>query len=315
MKLENQPSMHEKRNQINQSNRMLVFSRKLNKVAISTNSYLKKIFSKQKKKSYLLKPMKYGIFSGGKRFRSAIVVNTGKIYGIDYKTLISIGSAIECIHSYSLIHDDLPSMDNDELRRGKQSVHKKFNEFTAILAGNSLLTLAFEILSDKNLKLSQKYKNQLIQTLSMCSGHSGLAGGQYSDLTFENKKILKNNIINMQKKKTGELFGFCCESIAIIRGENFAKRNKLKNIGINIGLLFQTVDDLIDYKGDSKIVGKPTKRDKKKGKATLVNLLGYEETINFAKNLKKKLDFQIKKLGKKSDDLLDSVEFILERKF
>jgi len=294
---------------------MSVFSSKLNTIANSTNSYLKSFFSKQKKNSYLLKPMKYGIFSGGKRFRSAIVVNTGRIYDIDYKKLIIIGSAIECIHSYSLIHDDLPSMDNDELRRGKLSVHKKFNEFTAILAGNSLLILAFEILSGRELNLSQYYKNQLIRTLSMCSGHSGLAGGQYSDLTFENKSILKKNIINMQKKKTGELFGFCCESAAIIKGVNSIKRKKLKEIGINIGLLFQIVDDLIDYKGDSVIVGKPTRSDEKRGKATLVNLLGYEATINFAKNLKKKIDQKIKKYGTQANDLLDSVEFILERKF
>ena len=294
---------------------MSIFSDKLNTIASNTNSYLKSFFLKQKSNSYLLQPMKYGVFSGGKRFRSTIVVNTGRIFNIDYKKLIIIGSAIECIHSYSLIHDDLPSMDNDELRRGKLTVHKKFNEFTAILAGNSLLTLAFEILSGNNLQLSQNYKNELIKTLSMCAGHSGLAGGQYSDLTFENKSILKKNIINMQKKKTGELFGFCCESIAIIKGVNSIKRKKLKEIGINIGLLFQIVDDLIDYKGDSMIVGKPTRSDEKKGKATLVNLLGYEETINFAKNLKKKIDQQIKKYGTKANDLLDSVEFILKRKF
>jgi len=119
----------------------------------------------------------------------------------------------------------------------------------------------------------------------------------------------------MQKKKTGELFGFCCESIAIIKGANLIKRKKLKEIGINIGLLFQVVDDLIDYKGDSAIVGKPTRSDEKRGKATLVNLLGYEETINFAKNLKKKIDQKIKKYGTKANDLLDSVQFILERKF
>ena len=175
------------------------FSKKLNVIANSTNSYLKTSFLHQKSSSFLLRPMKYGIFSGGKRFRSAIVVNTGKIYGVDYKKLIIVGSAIECIHSYSLIHDDLPAMDNDDFRRGKLSVHKKFNEFTAILAGNSLLTLSFEILSGKDLKLSQNYKNDLIKTLSMCAGHSGLAGGQYSDLTFENKNISKKNIINMQK--------------------------------------------------------------------------------------------------------------------
>jgi len=292
-----------------------IFSKKLNTIASNTNSYLKSFFLKQKSNSYLLQPMKYGVFSGGKRFRSAIVVNTGRIFNIDYKKLIIIGSAIECIHSYSLIHDDLPSMDNDELRRGKLSVHKKFNEFTAILAGNSLLTLAFEILSGNNLQLSQNYKNELIKTLSMCAGHSGLAGGQYSDLTFENKSILEKNIINMQKKKTGELFGFCCESIAIVKGENSKERNKLKEIGIIIGLLFQIVDDLIDHKEDSVVIGKTTRSDAKRGKATLINLLGYEETVNFAKNLKKEIDEQIKKYGIKADDLLDSVKFIIERKF
>ena len=294
---------------------MSIFSKKLNTIANDTNSYLKKFFSKQKSNSKLLLPMKYGVFSGGKRFRSAIVVNTGKIYNRNYKKLIIIGSAIECMHSYSLIHDDLPSMDNDEFRRGKLSVHKKFNEFTAILAGNSLLTLAFEILSEKDLKLTSNYKNDLIKTLSQCSGHSGLAGGQYFDLTFENKNILKKNIIDMQKKKTGELFGFCCESVAIIKGMDYQKRKKLKELGINIGLLFQIIDDLIDYKGDSLTAGKPTNRDKKKGKATLINLLGYEETLYFSKNLKKKIDFEIKKYGHKADGLLDSVEFILKRKF
>ena len=294
---------------------MSTFHSRLNIIAKNTNSYLKNYFSRQETNSYLLQPIKYGVFSGGKRFRSAIVVNAGKIFNIDYKKLIIIGSAIECIHSYSLIHDDLPSMDDDEMRRGKLSVHKKFNEFTAILAGNSLLTLAFEILSGKDLKLDSNYKSELIKTLSVSAGHSGLAGGQYFDLTFENKNISQKDIINMQKKKTGELFGFCCESVAIIKGLDTKKRKKLKEIGINIGLLFQLVDDLIDYKGDSKIVGKPTKSDEKKGKATLLNLLGYEGTVNFANNLKKRIDLQIKVYGRKANDLLDSVEFILERKF
>ena len=294
---------------------MSTFHSRLNIIAKNTNSYLKNYFARQETNSYLLQPIKYGVFSGGKRFRSAIVVNAGKIFNIDYKKLIIIGSAIECIHSYSLMHDDLPSMDDDDMRRGKLSVHKKFNEFTAILAGNSLLTLAFEILSGKDLKLDSKYKSELIKTLSVSAGHSGLAGGQYFDLTFENKNISQKDIINMQKKKTGELFGFCCESVAIIKGLDTKKRKKLKEIGINIGLLFQLVDDLIDYKGDSKIVGKPTKSDEKKGKATLLNLLGYEGTVNFANNLKKRIDLQIKVYGRKANDLLDSVEFILERKF
>ena len=166
-------------------------SQKMSNIAKDTNSYLKKIFLKKNKYSYLIKPMKYGVFSGGKRFRSTVIVNTGKIFNIDYKKLIIIGAAIECVHSYSLIHDDLPAMDNDDLRRGKLATHKKFNEFTAILAGNSLLTLAFEILSSKNLKLSSKIKNELISTLSVYAGSSALAGGQYYDITFENKKISK----------------------------------------------------------------------------------------------------------------------------
>ena len=251
------------------------FSLKLNSIAKDTDQYLKKVFLKQTSHSNLIKPMKYAVFSGGKRFRSAIVVNTGKIFGIDYKKLIIIGSAVECIHSYSLIHDDLPSMDDDDFRRGKPSTHKKFNEFTAILAGNSLLTLAFEILCSDDLKLSKKIKTDLMKTLSSCYGHLGLAGGQYSDLTFENKKISEKKIIDMQKKKTGKLFGFCCESVGIIKGANNKERNLLKEVGLQIGLLFQIVDDLIDVKGSELIVGKPTKSDKKKGKATLVNLMGY----------------------------------------
>ena len=291
------------------------FSNKLSGIANDTNNYLKKFFLKSNKYSYLVKPMRYGIFSGGKRFRSAIIVNTGKIFNIDYKKLITIGAAIECVHSYSIIHDDLPAMDNDDLRRGKLAAHKRFNEFTAILAGNSLLTLAFEILSSKNLKLSSKVKNELITSLANYSGFSGLAGGQYFDLTFENKKISKKRIIDIQNKKTGKLFAFCCECSGIIRQQNFSKRKMLKNIGLDIGLLFQIADDLIDFKGDSKIVGKPTKRDKNKGKPTLVNLLGYKETLNFANNLKNKINNKIKNYGIKSYDLIQSVEFILNRKF
>ena len=143
------------------------FYKKLNITAKNTDAYLKNFFlNKNKNNSYLIKPMKYGVFSGGKRFRSNILINTGKIFGADYKKLIIVGAAIECIHAYSLMHDDLPAMDNDDLRRGKLSVHKKFNEFTAILSGNSLLTLAFEILSSTNLKLNQKNKNELIKALS-----------------------------------------------------------------------------------------------------------------------------------------------------
>tara|TARA_B100000959_G_scaffold180938_1_gene189285 strand:+ start:1527 stop:2414 length:888 start_codon:yes stop_codon:yes gene_type:complete len=295
---------------------MLNFHTKLNYIAKDTDFYLKKIFlNKKKNKLNLTAPMKYGVFSGGKRFRSSILVNTGKIFGIDRKKLIIIGAAIECIHAYSLMHDDLPAMDNDNIRRGKLSVHKKFNEFTAILSGNALLTFAFEILLSNNLKISSQKKTELIKALTLCSGSLGLAEGQYLDLTFEKKKISKKKIIDMQKKKTGELFGFCCECAAIISGKSKKIRKDLKNIGIDIGLLFQITDDLIDHRGNSVIAGKPTRVDEKKGKATLVRLLGYKKTINLAKKIKKILEKKIKKYGSKSNDLLDSVYFILDRNF
>jgi len=145
--------------------------------------------------------MEYGLFPGGKKIRSKILLDIGAVFKIEYKTLIAIGAAVECIHAYSLIHDDLPCMDNDKLRRGKPSTHIKFGESTAVLAGNSLLTMAFEILTSSNLKINEKTKVNLVQKLSQSSGHLGIAGGQYLDLSFEKKKISKNKIIDMEIKK------------------------------------------------------------------------------------------------------------------
>ena len=159
--------------------------KKLKKIAVDTNIFLKS-FIKQQKKTDLIKPMRYGLLPGGKKIRSKLILDVGKIFKIKYQNLIRISAAVECIHAYSLIHDDLPCMDNDSLRRGKLSTHKKFGESTAILAGNSLLTFAFEILSQKNFKLDDKIKIKLVNLISKCSGHSGIAGGQYLDfLIFE----------------------------------------------------------------------------------------------------------------------------------
>ena len=291
------------------------FQNKIRQIAKDTDKYLHQYFKKQDAKSYLLKPMKYGLFSGGKGFRSKIIVDTGKIFNIDYNLLKALSAAVECVHSYSLIHDDLPCMDDDDIRRGKLSTHKKFGESTAILSGNSLLTLAFEILSDKKLKLKNKIKTELIYSLAICSGHSGMAGGQYLDLNFEHKKVNKLQLIEMQNKKTGKLFSFCCSSSAIIKEKKLSIKKDLSQIGLEIGLLFQISDDLIDAKGDSKKVGKPTKKDKKMGKATLVNLLGKAESIDFAYSLKNKIINKVKKYGTKSNDLLQSLEYIIHREY
>ena len=160
----------------------------LNKVAKDTNIFLKKYLRRQKY-SGLLAAMNYGLFSGGKKIRPKILIDVGKIFNINYNNLIKIGAAVECVHAYSLIHDDLPCMDNDFIRRGKPSTHIKFDEATAVLAGNSLLMLGFEIISNSKLKIKNKVKTSLIYQLSKCSGHTGIAGGQYLDLNFQHKKI------------------------------------------------------------------------------------------------------------------------------
>ena len=287
--------------------------KKLNKIAKDTNSFLKR-FIKYQKKTDLITPMQYGLFSGGKKIRSKILTDVGSLFKLDYKSLIIIGSAVECIHAYSLIHDDLPCMDNDSIRRGKPSTHVKFGESTAVLAGNSLLILAFEILSHKDLNLSERTKINLINKISESSGHLGVAGGQYLDLSYEHKKISKRKIIEMEIKKTGKLFSFCCAVPLIIKNKNKNEIKKFENIGADIGLLFQVADDLIDYKGSLLAAGKKTGKDKKKGKATLISLLGYKNTIKYANNLILKINNKLKKYGTKSKDLSETLDYILNRK-
>ena len=286
--------------------------RKLLQVAKDVNVYLKNFLKKQKN-SNLLVSMKYGLLPGGKKIRSKLLVDVGKIFNIKYNTLIQIGAAVECIHAYSLIHDDLPCMDDDNIRRGKPTTHRKFGESTAILAGNSLLTISFEILSSKRLDIPSNIKNELINLISICSGHSGVAGGQYLDLNYEKKKVSKNKIIEMQRKKTGMLFQFCCLAPVMIskRQKLF---NKFSNIGSDIGLLFQITDDLIDYRGIAKNVGKRTRKDEKKGKATLISLLGYKNTINYSNKLKSRIFKQLKDFKNKADDLKETLEFVIYRK-
>ena len=285
--------------------------KKLNKVAKDTNLFLKKFILKQKK-TELLKPIRYGLLPGGKKIRSKLIIDIGKIFKINYHKLIQIGAAVECIHAYSLIHDDLPCMDNDRLRRGKLSTHAKFGESTAILAGNSLLTIAFEILSQHTLKIDYKTKISLILLLSKSSGHTGIAGGQYSDLKFEGKKQSLKKIIDMQVNKTGKLFSFCCVAPVIISKKN-KYINLFNSIGSKIGLLFQIADDLIDYSGSTKKAGKKTRKDSKKGKATLISLLGYKNTVKYGDKVKLDILNKIRKFGNKTKDLTDTINYILIR--
>ena len=285
---------------------------KLNKIAKDTNIFLNSFIKKQKK-TELVVPMQYGIFPGGKKIRSKVLVDLGQLFNINYKTLIRIGAAVECIHAYSLIHDDLPCMDNDTLRRGKVSTHIKYTESTAVLAGNSLLTMAFEILSDKSLRVHEKIKIELIKRLSECAGHTGIAGGQYLDLSFENKKITKKKIVEMQIKKTGRLFSFCCMVPVIIKKKNIKIVNNFNKIGSDIGLLFQIADDLIDSIGETQKVGKKTNKDQKRGKATLISLLGYKNTIKYVNQIKLNLFKKLKKYGSRSRNINETLDYVVDR--
>ena len=251
--------------------------KKLNKIAKDTNIFLKRFIKKQKK-SELIVPMQYGLFSGGKKIRSKILVDVGSIFNLNYKTLLIIGAAVECIHAYSLIHDDLPCMDNDLIRRGKPSTHIKFGESTAVLAGNSLLTMAFEILSHKDLNVNEKTKIRLINKISESSGHLGIAGGQYLDLSYEHKKISEKKIIEMEIKKTGKLFSFCCAAPLILKNKSKKDIQKFENIGADIGLLFQVADDLKDF-SDSQKSGKSNNRDSENERPNAVLKLGEQGAI------------------------------------
>ena len=288
------------------------FQQDLKMVAEQVNSYLKDYLQKQLSDNKLYEAMDYGLFSGGKMIRSYLVHASCKILGVQEKEYIPIAAAVECIHSYSLIHDDLPAMDNDNFRRGKESTHKAYGEFTAILAGSSLLTLAFEIISDLNFDVNNEKKLKTIYALSSCSGHLGIAGGQFFDLSLKNDKASKDNIINMQNKKTGALMGFCIEAAAILAG-NKDLEEKFRNIGIKMGLLFQIKDDFLDKYGSADILGKPAQQDVAKGKNTLIDYLGEGETKKLMKNLQIEIEKDLKPLPK-TNSLLDCMNFIINRK-
>ena len=285
--------------------------KKLKKISTRVNFYLNSYLSNFNS-SELIKPMKYGLFPGGKKIRSKIIFDIGRIFNVKNNHLLILAASVEAIHAYSLIHDDLPCMDDDKLRRGKASTHIKFGESTAILAGNSLLTTAFEILSDKNFKVHDKIKSRLINLLSRCSGQTGIAGGQYLDLNYEKKKVTIQKILKMELKKTGKLFEFCCVAPLIIK-KNEKKLYTFAKIGKDIGLLFQIVDDLIDFKGKTKFAGKKTQKDIKKGKATIISLLGYENTVKYADKLKENIFIKLKSYNKNANDLRETVSFIMDR--
>jgi farnesyl diphosphate synthase len=222
----------------------------------------------------LLAAMRHGVLNGGKRLRPFLVLESAALFDADPDAALRVAAALECVHCYSLIHDDLPAMDNDDLRRGQPTVHKAFDEATAILAGDSLLTLAFDVIADDATELAPERRAALVLALARAAGPGGMAGGQSLDLDAGRTRPDEAGIITLQAMKTGALIRFACEAGAIVAGAPAADRERLAEFGSAIGLAFQLADDLLDLTADAEIVGKATGKDEAAGKATLVSLHG-----------------------------------------
>jgi len=222
----------------------------------------------------LMAAMRHGVLNGGKRLRPFLVLESAALFSADNDAALRVAAALECVHCYSLIHDDLPAMDDDDLRRGQPTVHKAFDEATAILAGDALLTLAFDIIADEATALPTERRAALVLALARAAGAGGMVGGQMLDLEAERKRPDEVGIITLQAMKTGALIRFACEAGAILAGASPADRERLAEFGSAIGLAFQLADDLLDLTADAKQMGKATNKDAAAGKATLAALHG-----------------------------------------
>ena len=222
----------------------------------------------------LMRAIRHGVLGGGKRLRPFLVIETAALFDADGEAALRVAAALECIHCYSLIHDDLPAMDDDDLRRGQPTVHRAFDEAAAILAGDALLTLAFDILADEATSLPADRRAALVLALARAAGLGGMAGGQMLDLDAARNVPDEAGIIMLQAMKTGALIRFACEAGAIVAGAAADDRERLAEFGSAIGLAFQLADDLLDLTADAGTLGKATGKDAAAGKATLVALHG-----------------------------------------
>ncbi|WP_105403820.1 polyprenyl synthetase family protein [Neorhizobium sp. T7_12] len=256
------------------------FETRLRQSAAETGALLSSLLSdtplsdETTRPAYLMAAMRHGSLNGGKRLRPFLVRETAALLGGPAEAALRVGVALECLHCYSLIHDDLPAMDNDDLRRGQPTVHKAFDEATAILAGDSLLTYAFDIVAAPETMLADRLKTELVLSLARAAGPGGMAGGQALDLAAEKSPPDEAGITTLQAMKTGALLRFACEAGAIIAGSEPEHRQRLRLFGQKIGLAFQLADDLLDLTSDAETMGKATGKDAGRGKGTLVALHG-----------------------------------------
>jgi farnesyl diphosphate synthase len=261
----------------------------------------------------LLDAMRHGVLNGGKRLRPFLVVEAAAMLGGGRDAALTVGAALEYVHCYSLIHDDLPAMDDDDLRRGQPTVHRAFDEATAILAGDALLTLGFDLLCSAELPLPAPAKVALAGGLARAAGLGGMVGGQMLDLEAETDAPAEEGIVRLQAMKTGALFRFACEAGAVVAGASEVDRERLAAFGSAIGLAFQLADDLLDVTASSAIVGKATGKDVAAGKATLVALHGADWARRQLAGLVAQADELMEPYGNGADTLRQAARFVATR--
>jgi len=261
----------------------------------------------------LLQAMRHGVLNGGKRLRPFLVMESAALFDADPGEALRVAAALECVHCYSLIHDDLPSMDNDDLRRGQPTVHRAFDEATAILAGDSLLTLAFDILASSESRLAAPANLELVAGLARAAGLGGMAGGQALDLAAGSAPPNEAGIIRLQAMKTGALIRYACEAGAIAGGAGAADRERLSEFGGAIGLAFQLADDLLDLSADAGAMGKATGKDKAAGKATLAALNGEKWARRQLSGLVSQAQALLEPFGERARLLNAAARFVADR--
>lgn len=293
-----------------------IFQKSLRDSSLKIEEVLSKILEKKiSKNKNLNDAMRYSVLGGGKRIRPFLVAECSKFFDTDEDEIMQIAAAIELLHVYSLVHDDLPSLDNDDLRRGKPSTHKYFDEAIAILVGDALQALSFEILSESYKKIKKIDQINLINSFAQYVGQYGMVGGQAIDIDINQKDLSLNKLLEMYKLKTANLISFSCQVGGIVTGAEQKKINALKNFGNNIGIAFQISDDILDVIGDEKVTGKRAGSDLKNNKKTFLNFFDID---NSKREIKKYCDLSISSLkifGPVPETLLGLVNFIREREF
>ena len=290
------------------------FARRLTEVADKVTVALDQLIPPaQGPEADLMRAMRHSALANGKRMRPFYVIEAGAMFDAPEKSLLRTAAALECVHCYSLVHDDLPCMDDDDFRRGQPTVHKAFNEATAVLAGDALLTLAFKILASRETHTDPHIRLRLIERLSDSAGALGMVGGQMIDMLEHDSPRDLNTITRMQRLKTGALISYSVEAGAIIGGANEAERNALHGFAHDLGLAFQISDDLLDATGNETEVGKPLRKDEDAGKANFVTLLGVEAAKERVQMLASQARTHLAIFRNRANILLQSVDFVLDR--